>query len=195
MSEIIEPHPLLIEYYLKANSISSKLTKDVSSHKSLGEWHYIESNIEYNILLLKRLSDLGLLPHSPISICDCGVGLATIMYDLYLQSKELPYEFRFYGVERYRPYIDAFELELRSYWQSDLKMISDDLMAHNYSGYNFLWIFTPYSQSDKLMQFFKKVICEMPVGGIVFGFDHYRIMTYGDDEGRSRRYRYIQCWF
>jgi hypothetical protein len=181
MSEIIEPNPLLVEYYIKANSLSSELTKDVSAHKSLGEWHYIESNIEYNILLLSRLSELGLLPLSPISICDCGIGLATIMYDLYLQSKEFAYEFKFYGVERYQPYIDVFEKELRSYWNNDLKVISDDLMDHNYSSYNFLWIFTPYSQSDKLMQFFEKVICEMPVGGIVFGLDHYRIMTYGSE--------------
>jgi hypothetical protein len=181
MSEIIEPNPLLVEYYIKANSLSSELTKDVSAHKSLGEWHYIESNIEYNILLLQRLSELGLLPNSPISICDCGIGLATIMYDLYLQSKEFDYDFNFYGVERYQPYIDVFEKELRSYWNNDLKLISDDLMDHNYSSYNFLWIFTPYSQSDKLMQFFEKVICEMPVGGIVFGLDHYRIMTYGSE--------------
>ena len=182
MSELIEPNPLLIEYYIKAQQLTAELCLDVSAHKSLGEWHYIESNIEYNILLLQRLSELGLLPNSPIKICDCGIGLATIMYDFYLQSKELPNKFEFFGVERYRPYIDAFEGELRSYWNSDLKVISDDLMDHNYSSYNFLWIFTPYSQSDKLMQFFEKVICEMPVGGIVFGLDHYRIMTYGSDE-------------
>lgn len=186
MSEIIEPNPLLVQYYIKANTLSSELTKDVSAHKSLGEWHYIESNIEYNILLLQRLSELGLLPNSPISICDCGVGLATIMYDLYLQSKEFVYEFSFYGVERYQPYIDVFEKELRSYWGNDLKMISDDLMEHNYSSYNFIWIFTPYSQSDKLMQFFEKVINEMPVGGIVFGLDHYRIMTYGSESLKGK---------
>jgi hypothetical protein len=32
------------------------------------------------------------------------------------------------------------------------------------------------------MKFFEKVILEMPIGGIVFGLDHYRIMTYGGDE-------------
>lgn len=181
MSEIIEPNPLLVEYYIKANTLSSELTKDVSAHKSLGEWHYIESNIEYNILLLQRLSELGLLPPSPINICDCGIGLATIMYDLYLQSKELSHQFTFTGIEKHEPYINVFNRELSHYWNNDLKMISDDLMAHCYSSYNFLWIFTPYSQSDKLMQFFEKVINEMPLGGIVFGLDHYRIMTYGSE--------------
>jgi hypothetical protein len=31
------------------------------------------------------------------------------------------------------------------------------------------------------MKFFEKVILEMPLGGIVFGLDHYRIMTYGSE--------------
>ena len=186
MSELIEPNPLLIEYYIKAQQLTAELCLDVSDHKSLGEWHYIESNIEYNILLLERLSELGLLPNSPIKICDCGVGLATIMYDFYLQSKEFNYKFEFFGVERYQPYIDAFEGKLRTYWNNDLQMISDDLMDHNYSRYNFIWIFTPYSQSDKLMKFFEKVILEMPLGAIVFGLDHYRIMTYGGDELKKK---------
>ncbi len=183
MSEIIEPNPLLVEYYIEANKLSVELTKDTSGHKLLGEWHYIESNIEYNIFLLKRLEELNLLPENPIRILDCGVGLATIMYDLYLQSKEIRlHQFEFFGVERYRPYIDCFNQNLSKYWNGDLNIIEDNLMNHNYTSYNFIWIFTPYSVSDKLMKFFEKVISEMPVGGIVFGLDHYRIMTYGSAE-------------
>lgn len=182
MSELIEPNPLLVEYYIKVHQLITELHPDLSDFKEACEWHYIESNIEFNILLLQRLSDLGLLPHSPINICDCGIGLGTIMYDLYLQSRVLDgHQFKFYGVEKFRPYIDSFEINLRSYWKGDLELISDDLMDHNFTGYNFLWIFTPYSTSDKLMSFFEKVICEIPVGGLIFGIDHYRIETYGSD--------------
>lgn len=182
MSELVTPNPLLVEYYIKAQQLTAELIKDVSYHKSQHQWHYIESNIEYNIFLLQRLKDLDLLPND-VKICDCGIGLATIMYDFYLQSKDIVgHRFSFWGVESYQPYVDAFESELRSYWNGDLNLIKDDLMAHNYSRYNFIWIFTPYSRSDKLMQFFEKVISEMPRGGIVFGIDHYRIMTYGSDK-------------
>lgn len=186
MSELVEPNPLLIEYYLKARQLTEDLKSEESTFKEDGEWPYIESNIEFNIFLLKRLSELGLLPHSPIKVCDCGVGLATIMYDLYLQSREISCEFEFWGIEKYRPYIDAFNLNLSHYWNGDLNLITDDLMAHNYSAYNFIWIFTPYSQSDKLMAFFDKVISEMPLGGIVIGIDHYRIMTYGGEGLKSK---------
>lgn len=182
MSELVEPNSLLVEYYIKANSLVDGLHKDLSQFKEVGEWHYIESNIEYNIFLLRRLDYLKLLPQSPIRICDCGIGLGTIMYDLYLQSKEFNnYKFEFIGVEKYLPYIDAINQNLSSYWQNDLELISDDLMNHNYSSYNFIWIFTPYNTSDKLMSFFEKVVCEMPVGGIVIGLDHYRISTFGSD--------------
>lgn len=181
MSELIEPSPLLIDYFVKVRQLIADLHSDISSFKLVNEWPYIESDIESNILLLDRLRSLDLLPEV-VSICDCGIGLGTIMYDLYLQSKELDgYRFKFYGVEKYVPYIDCFESNLRSYWQDDLNLIQDDLMAHSYGGYNFIWIFTPYSTSDKLMAFFEKVILEMPVGGLVFGIDHYRIETYGSD--------------
>ena len=192
MSELVEPNPLLIEYYLKARQLTEELKSEESTFKEDGEWPYIESNIEFNIFLLKRLSELGLLPHSPIKVCDCGVGLATIMYDFYLQSKDLSYEFTFTGIEKYRPYIDSFEENLSGYWNGALEMISDDLMAHNYSQYNFIWIFTPYSQSDKLMAFFDKVISEMPCGGIVIGIDHYRIMTYGG-EGLKAKFMELEA--
>lgn len=186
MSELVEPNPLLIEYFVKVRQLSHELSNLESTFKEDGEWPYIESNIEFNIFLLKRLEELGLLPQSPIKVCDCGVGLATIMYDLYLQSKEISAEFEFFGIEKYQPYIDVFNCELSKYWNGDLNLIKDDLMAHNYSGYNFIWIFTPYSQSDKLMAFFDKVISEMPCGGIVIGIDHYRIMTYGSDELKGK---------
>ena len=186
MSELVEPDPLLVEYYTKVQQLSPLLNLDVGDHQLRGEWHYIESNIEYNIFLLKRLKDLDLLPED-VRICDCGIGLATIMYDFYLQSKLITHHrFSFYGVERYRPYIDAFEKDLRPYWKNDLEVIWSDLMDHNYSVYNFIWIFTPYNRSDKLMAFFEKVIDEVLPGSLIFGLDHYRIMTYGGDSLKSK---------
>jgi hypothetical protein len=187
MSELVEPNPLLIEYFVKVRQLLTDLNKDISSFREANEWPYIESNIEFNIFLLERLKSLDLLPESPIKILDCGIGLATIMYDLYLQSKEISdHKFEFYGVEKWRPYIDSFNEHLSGYWNGALNITEDDLMNHNYSQYNFIWIFTPYSTSDKLMKFFDKVISEMPVGGIVFGLDQYRIETYGSESLRMK---------
>jgi hypothetical protein len=187
MSELVEPNPLLIDYFVKVRQLLTDLNQDISGFKEAGEWSYIESNIEFNIFLLDRLKSLDLLPKGSIRICDCGIGLATIMYDLYLQSKEFSdIEFEFWGVEKCRPYIDSFNENLSHYWNGALNIIEDDLMDHNYSSYNFIWIFTPYSTSDKLMAFFDKVILEMPLGGIVFGLDHWRIETYGSDLLKER---------
>ena len=187
MSELVEPHPLLIEYYVKVQALAAALNGDTTEFKMAGEWHYIESNIEFNIFLLRRLKELDLLPKSPVRICDCGIGLGTIMWDLYLQSKEIAdYEFHFVGIEKHRPYIDCFEEELRSYWGADLELIRDDLMAHNLSSYNFIWIFAPYNHRDKMMPFIEKVIDEMPQGAIAFGIDQWRIMEYGSEALKSK---------
>lgn len=198
MSELVEPNPLLIEYYIKANTLASELNKDTSSFKELGEWHYIESNIEYNIYLLKRLYEAQLL-QPKVNICDCGIGLATIMYDFYLQSKEIPLDFNFYGVEKWKPYYDSFNDHLSTYWNGDLTIYNCDITEHNYSSYNFIWIFTPFNIVSKLLPFFEKVIDEMPPGGIVIGIDHFRVMSYGSESLKEKflqlqRYKLDEIW-
>ena len=87
MTEEVEPHPLLIEYLQIAYNLNDEDNKNLQEFFEAGEWHYIQADIETNIFLLKRLDEEGLLS-SEVNICDCGIGLGTILYDLYLQSKE-----------------------------------------------------------------------------------------------------------
>lgn len=53
-------------------------------------------------------------------------------------------------------------------------------MNEDYSKYNFIYLYTPFTVDTKLMNFFQKVITEMPEGGLVIGIDQYRIQNYGD---------------
>jgi len=100
-TQIIEPNPLLVEYFNKKQQIIESEKIDLYKFDQDGEWHYVESNIEDNIFLFKRLDEVGLLPDK-VNVCDCGVGYGTILYDLYLQSKEFTgKEFTFTGILRY----------------------------------------------------------------------------------------------
>lgn len=180
MSEIIEPHPLLIEYLEIAYNLNDEVNKNLEDFFNAGEWHYIQSDLETNIFLLKRLDELNLLPNN-INMCDCGLGLGTILYDLYLQSKEFNNQFTFTGIEKYDRYIDALNTNLIKYWDNNLDLIHDDIMNVDLSKYNFIYFYQPFKVSDKAIQFYLKVIDEAPEGALIFGLNHFQIQTYGDN--------------
>lgn len=180
MSEIIEPHPLLIEYLEIAYNLNDEVNKNLEDFFNAGEWHYIQSDLETNIFLLKRLDELNLLPNN-INMCDCGLGLGTILYDLYLQSKEFNNQFTFTGIEKYDRYIDALNTNLIKYWDNNLHLIHDDIMNVDLSKYNFIYFYQPFKVSDKAIQFYLKVIDEAPEGALIFGLNHFQIQTYGDN--------------
>ena len=177
MNEIIETS---INDYLES-SYNLQVT-DSDEFIESGEWYYIQSNIKNNIGLLKSLKHNNLLPDE-INICDAGIGLGTILFDLYLQSKEFTdNKFTFTGIEKYEIYIDYLNNNLIKYWDNQLELIHDDIMNQDFSKYNFIYFYTPFRTSDKLMEFYLKIVNEMPKGGIVIGLDHYRIQTYGSPE-------------
>jgi hypothetical protein len=106
--QIIEPNPLLVEYFNKKQEIIDNSNLNIEQFDKDGEWHYVESSIEANILLLKRLESRGLLSDK-INLCDCGIGYGTILYDLYLQSKEfINKEFTFTGIEKCDDYTTRY---------------------------------------------------------------------------------------
>lgn len=180
MIEVI-PNPLLIEYLKLSNTLKSELHQSTEQFQKNGEWHYIESNIEYNILLLERLIENDLLRNKTTKICDLGIGLGTIMFDLYLQSQCIKdYKFEFYGIEKHKPYIDAINTNLNHLWQNNITIHHDDILNHTLNQYNFFWVFTPFTTADKLMTLFEKIIDEMPINSIVIGIDHFRITNYGN---------------
>lgn len=74
---IVEPDPTLIEYYQIAKKF--EIGEMLISKTENGEWLYIQSNLDQNIFLMKKLDDMGLLTDSG-KICDCGIGLGTANY-------------------------------------------------------------------------------------------------------------------
>lgn len=181
MTEIIEPHPKLIEYLEIAYNILPEVNKDLNDFFEAGEWHYIQSDLESNIYLFKRLDEVGLLTNQ-INACDCGIGLGTIFFDLYLQSKEFPNnKFTFTGIERHDRYIDCLNNNLLKYWDSNLNLIHDDIMNINYSNYNFIYFYQPFKISDKAVAFYHKVISEAPEGAIIMGLNTFQVQAYGDE--------------
>ena len=178
-TRIIEPNPILIEYFQLTNHLAKTLNTDLTDFIKNDEWHYIQDNIENNILLLERLNKVNLLTNN-VNICDCGIGLGTIMFDLYLQSKDLgDKKFTFTGIEKSHRYIDALNNQLDKYWENNLNIIHNDIMNENYSKYNLIYLYDPFKIDTKLINFFQKVITEMPEGGIVIGIDQFRIENYG----------------
>ena len=161
---IIEPDPILIEYYQKAKEF--EIADMFTSKTGNGEWLYIQSNLDQNIFLLKRLDDLGLIPHSG-KICDCGIGLGTAIFDIYLQSKEIGKDYSFAGIEKQDRYTDYLEASLMDFWEGRLEIVKGDLMDQNYAGYDIVYSYTPFRDADKLREFYLKVISEMREGALL----------------------------
>ena len=179
--EIIEPDKKLIEYIEIVNKLDCKKDIDLEHFLINQEWHYVQSDLEKNIFLLKRLNDYGILPKE-VNICDCGIGLGTVMFDLFLQSKSInDKKFTFTGIEKFRPYIDYVKLNLYEYWENNLELIEGDIMEFDYSTWNFIFFYQPFSKSDKAMSFYNKVINECISGTLILGLDPYNIMTYGSN--------------
>ena len=166
---IVEPNPVLIEYYQKAKEFEIKemLVNKIED----GEWLYIQSNIDQNIFLLKRLEDLGLIPDSG-KICDCGIGLGTAIFDIYLQSKDIEKEYSFVGIEKQSKYVDYLNESLLSFWDGNLEVVSGDLMDQKYNEYDIIYCYTPFRNVDKLREFYLKVISEMNEGAILIENKH-----------------------
>jgi hypothetical protein len=180
MTEEVEPHPLLIEYLQIAYNLNDEVNKNLEEFFQAGEWHYIQADIETNIFLLKRLDELGLIPNE-INMCDCGIGLGTILYDIYLQSKEFNKTFTFTGIEKYKRYTDTLRTHLLKYWNGELNLIEDDIMNVDYSNWNLIYFYQPFKIADKAIKFYLKVIEEVKPGTIIIGLNHFQVQTYGDE--------------
>lgn len=161
---IVEPNPVLIEYYHKVKEFEMK--EMFVSKVGDGEWLYIQSNIDQNIFLLKRLDELGLIP-SFGKVCDCGIGLGTAIFDIYLQSKEIGKKYSFVGIEKQSKYVDYLIENLLHFWNEDLEIIQGDLMNQRYDDFDIVYCYTPFKNIEKLREFYLKVISEMSEGSIL----------------------------
>jgi hypothetical protein len=167
---IVEPDPTLIEYYKIAKHF--EVSDMLVSKTEDGEWLYIQSNLDQNIFLLKKLDDMGLLPDSG-KICDCGIGLGTAIFDIYLQSKKLEKNYSFIGIEKQSKYLNYLNENLLDYWNNDLQIVEGDLMDQKYDDYNIIYCYTPFRDIEKLRTFYLKVIEEMQPGSILIENKNY----------------------
>lgn len=156
---------------------------DISNHGSdIGEWHYIQGHFDSTKNVLYDILNSGIMPDR-LDICDCGVGFGTILFDLYLQSLDIPnVQFSFTGIEKNNQYNDFTKKNLLSLWNGNLRLIEGDIMEVDYSNWNFVYFYQPFSKSDLAMKFYHKVIHEAKNGTFIFGIDHFNIMTYGSQD-------------
>lgn len=167
MVQEVDPSPQLISYFQESKALWTEFDGNKKQFIDSSEWHYILSNIEQNIFLLKRLEERGLLK-SENHIVDCGIGLGTALFDIYLQSKDFTDKtFTFTGIEKQAMYIGFIQEKLLSYWDGNLDLIHDDIMNQDYSKYNIIYTFTPFQTVDKLKELYSKIISEVEVGSVL----------------------------
>lgn len=166
MTEIIEPNEKLVQYFSICRNLWTEVDDQLGTFYNDDEWHYITSNIENNIFLLKRLRERGLLRENN-KMVDCGIGLGTALFDFYLQSKELDCSFTFTGIEKYEKYTDYFKSNLLSMWEDGINLIEGDIMEQSFSDYNIVYSFTPFKTEEKLIEFYTKVANEISPGSIM----------------------------
>jgi hypothetical protein len=151
------------EYMFKCGSLNNKINlKD--------EWSYIEPHYRALDNLIIELHKLGIIKSS-YNICDAGFGLGTTMYGFYLESKNLNgTNFNFYGVEKYKEYIDFFNENLKINWNDNIKIYHEDIMVHNYSNYNLVYTYTPFKNENDLIKLYQKIINEISKDSILMEF-------------------------
>jgi hypothetical protein len=167
MVQEVDPSPQLISYFQESKALWTEFDGNKKQFIDSSEWHYILSNIEQNIFLLKRLQERGLLK-TENHIVDCGIGLGTALFDIYLQTKDFTDKtFTFTGIEKQAMYIGFIQEKLLPYWDGNLDLIHDDIMNQDYSKYNIIYTFTPFQTVDKLKELYNKIISEVEVGSVL----------------------------
>lgn len=166
--EIIEPNPQLVEYVKRCNSLFTEFDSLKKDFVESDEWHYIMSNLEQNIFLLKRLQEKKLIEKNKINICDAGIGLGAALFDIYLQSKEFTDKiFSFTGIEKYDSYLNYLNEHLIENWENNLRLIKGDIMSQNYSTFDIVYSYSPFRSPRLLLEFYTKVKNEIPTGSLI----------------------------
>lgn len=164
-AEVVEANPLLLEYHSIAGSMWTEFDGNKPDFNDGQQWHYIMSDMEQNIFLLKRLYERGLIKDGS-KMADCGIGLGTALYDFLLQSKDLGLDFSFTGIEKHAPYLQYLRESLMDRWEGKLELIEGGIEDQEYGSYDIIYSFTPFRNLDKLKDFYEKVAAEMKPGSI-----------------------------
>jgi len=90
------------------------------------EWYYIEPNTTQFERIITKIINLN-PDKNDYKICDAGIGLGTAMYYFYMETKQFEDKnFKFYGVEKYKEYVDFFNTNLKQYWDDNITIYIDD---------------------------------------------------------------------
>lgn len=160
----LEPDPRLVRYFEIASEFTSSLS--VAQFFDVGEHYNIVSDVERNILLLRRLYEKGLLGFEN-NVCDCGFGLGNALFDLYLQSADLDAVFTFTGIEKCAEYVRFYDDRLSDFWSNDLRLVHGDIMDQDLSSYNLVYSYSPFNRKDLLDRYYAKIASEVSIGSVL----------------------------
>ncbi|NBP03362.1 MAG: methyltransferase domain-containing protein [Proteobacteria bacterium] len=175
----IEPHLKLVEYFNITQTFTSNLTPDIFYNN--GEHYNVLSDINQNIFLLRQLAELNFLKKSNW-VCDCGLGLGNALYDIYLQSNEIEFDFQFVGIEKQSTYVNFIKQNLSHLWSENFNLHNCDLMDFDYSKFNIVYSYSPFNNWRQLKSMYQKIISEIKPGSIIIehsnrGLGHFQILT------------------
>ena len=137
------------------------------------EWHYIEPKTTQFERIITKI--INLYPDkNDYKICDAGIGLGTMMYYFYIETKQFENNnFKFYGVEKYKEYVDFFDTKLKQYWDNNITIYIDDIMNHNYSDYDIVYLYAPFKKEGDLINLYQKIVDELKPNSILLEYVLY----------------------
>ena len=135
------------------------------------EWYNIEPT---ESMIIERIIPriINLTPNKDsFKICDAGIGLGTTMYCFYEETKVFKdKDFKFYGVEKYKEYVDFFNNNLKQYWDDKIVIYTNDIMKHNYGEYDIVYTYAPFKKEGDLMCLYQKIIDELKTDSVLFEY-------------------------
>lgn len=169
-----------IEKYIKSTDELCKLYNmnnpfDFKNPAGKDFYPYMENqflkteNIEEIVLELKNK-----IPKN-IRICDLGFGLGKIIFSFSYFFKKYEFNVECDGIEICKDYIDIFENNLRKNWEDsgiELNIYNKDLMEHDISNYDMVYLYHPLRDFYKMKDFFCGIADKLKSGAVLF--DPYR---------------------
>ena len=143
----------------------------------------VESVTEIPLVELEAITEeyeLDLLKEEN-HVIDCGIGLGNILFDIYLQSKEIDKKFLFTGVDKQKVYINFILDNLSHLWKDSITLKNDDIMNLNYSPYSIIYSYSPFNNRVQLQLMYQKIISEIDSGSIIVehankGLGHFNLL-------------------
>lgn len=136
-----------------------------TKYESYIEYPDLSKNIEKIVISLKNK-----LPNE-ISICDLGMGLGTKLFTFAYYFKKHGITPKCDGVEINPDYIEIFNTHLKKIWDDnglEITLYNKSLLKHDISNYDFVYLFKPLTDSDKMEEVYLQLSKKLKDGAILF---------------------------